>query len=201
MNSHESEWIRWPVAWSAIWVGALTALAVGLIIGLLGFALGANEVARTVDWTKLRLISAIFAVGGAFFAFVAGGWTAARIAGIRRSEPAMLHGAIVWLVTLPLLLGLAALGIAGHWGGWYGGLGSITPLSLGAAPDPDLAEATRNNALATAVALLLGLVGSVVGGWMGSGEPMTFTHYRRRDRLVDVPGTTPSARELREGRP
>jgi len=201
MNRHDSEWIRWPVAWSAIWVGALTALAVGLIIGLLGFAFGANEVANTVDWEKLRLISAIFAVGGAFFAFVAGGWTAGRIAGIRRSEPAMLHGAIVWLVTLPLLLALAAVGIAGHWGGWYGGLGSMVPLTPGAAPDPDLAEATRNNALATAVALLLGLIGSVIGGWMASGEPMTFTHYRRRDRVVDFPETTPSAREVRGGRP
>jgi hypothetical protein len=201
MNRHDSEWIRWPVAWTAVWVGALTALAVGLIIGLLGFAVGANEVANTVDWKKLRLISAIFAVGGAFFAFVAGGWTAARIAGIRRSEPAMLHGAIVWLVALPLFLALAALGASGHWGGWYGGLGSMTPLAPGAAMDPDLAEATRNNALATAVALLLGLVGSVIGGWMASGEPMTFTHYRRREGLVDVPGTRPSARELREGRP
>jgi hypothetical protein len=201
MNSHESEWIRWPVAWTAVWVGALTALAVGLIIGLLGFALGANEVARTVDWEKLRLISAIFALGGAFFAFVAGGWTAGRIAGIRRSEPAMLHGAIVWLVTLPLLLALAAVGIAGHWGGWYGGLASMSPLTPGAAPDPDLAEATRNNALATAVALLLGLIGSVIGGWMASGEPMTFTHYRRRDRMVDVSTATSSARDLREGRP
>src|SRR2546423_7239639 len=108
MNNHESEWIRWPVAWSAIWVGALTALALGLIIGLLGFALGANEVADYVDWKKLRLIGLVFSIGGAFFAFVAGGWAAARIAGIRRSEPAMLHGAIVWLLAVPLLLALAA---------------------------------------------------------------------------------------------
>jgi hypothetical protein len=201
MATRESEWIRWPVAWTAIWVGALTALAVGLIIGLLGFAVGANEAAGSVDWKKLRLISAIFAVGGAFFAFVAGGWTAARIAGIRRSEPAMLHGAIVWLVTLPLLLALAAIGVGGHWGGWYGGLGSMTPLTPGGAPDPHLAEATRNNALATTVALLLGLVGSAIGGWMASGEPMTFTHYRKRERLGNVARTAPSARDLREGRP
>jgi hypothetical protein len=97
MDTHQTEWTRWPVAWSAIWVGALTALAVGLIIGLLGFALGAHEVSRYVDWKKARLVSAIFSIGGAFFAFVAGGWAAARIAGIRRSEPAILHGAIVWL--------------------------------------------------------------------------------------------------------
>jgi hypothetical protein len=181
-------------------VGALTALAVGLIIGLLGFALGANEAARYVDWKKLRLISAIFSVGGAFFAFVAGGWAAARIAGIRRSEPAILHGAIVWLVTLPLLLALAAVGASGHWGGWYGGLSGMPAWTAAAAADPDFAAATRNNALATAVALLLGLIGSVLGGWMASGEPMTFTHHRKRDRLPQDRVTGASPRDLREGR-
>jgi hypothetical protein len=193
-----SEWTAWPVAWSAVWVGALTALAVGLIIGLLGLALGANEAARYVDWKKLRLISAIFSVGGAFFAFVAGGWAAARIAGIRRSEPAILHGAIVWLVTLPLLLALAAVGASG-WGGWYGGLSGMS-WTAAAATDPEFAAATRNNALATAVALLLGLVGAVLGGWMASGEPMTFTHYRKRDRLPEDRVTTASPRAQREGR-
>jgi uncharacterized membrane protein YeaQ/YmgE (transglycosylase-associated protein family) len=47
--------------------------------------------------------------------------------------------------------------------------------------DPQIAKAIRNTALATVVALLIGLVGSVIGGWLASGEPMTFTHYRRRD--------------------
>jgi hypothetical protein len=200
METHRSEWTAWPVAWSAVWVGALTALALGLIIGLLGFALGANETARYVDWKKLRLISVIFSVGGAFFAYVAGGWTAARIAGIRRSEPAILHGAIVWLVTLPLLLALAAVGVGGHWGGWYGGLSGMPAWTAATPADPDLAVATRNNALATAVALLLGLIGGVLGGWMASGEPMTFTHYRTRDRLSGDRVTTASPRELNEGR-
>jgi hypothetical protein len=201
MATRQSEWTSWPVAWSAILVGALTALAVGLIIGLLGFALGAHEVSRYVDWKKIRLISVLFSVGGAFFAFVAGGWAAARIAGIRRSEPAILHGAIVWLLTLPLLLAIAAIGASAHFGGWYGGLERLPSWAAAAAtPDPGLAPATRNNALTTVVALLLGLVGGVIGGWMASGEPMTFTHYRKRDRLPDARGTSASPRELREGR-
>jgi hypothetical protein len=133
----------------------------------------------------VHLIGLIFSIGGAFFGYVAGGWAAARIAGRVRSEPAILHGGIVWLVTIPMLLLLGALGAAGHIGGWYGGLASIaagsTPLS-----DADMAIAVRNNALATAVALLLGLVGAVLGGWMGSGEPMTFTHHRTRDRVAAV---------------
>jgi hypothetical protein len=180
MATNDSEWIRWPVAWTAVWVGALTALAVGLIIGLVGFALGAHEVSRYVDWKKVHLITLVFDVFGAFLAYVAGGWVAGRIAGILRSEPAMLHGSIVWLLTIPFLLVLASLGGLAHFGGWYAGLAGTPAWSAVASTDPDLAEATRNNALATAVALLLGLVGSVIGGWMASGEPMTFTHYRTR---------------------
>ena len=113
--------MAWPIAWSGIWVGALTALAVGLLIGLIGFALGYNEVSQYVDWKKLHLIGVIFSIGGAFFAYVAGGWVAARIAGRTRSEPAALHGGVVWLLTIPILLVLASIGSLGHLGGWYGG--------------------------------------------------------------------------------
>jgi hypothetical protein len=187
MDNRPTEWTVWPIAWSAICVGALTALAVGLLIGLVGFALGAHEVSRYVDWKKLHFTSMAFSVAGAFFAFVAGGWVAARIGGRRRSEPAILHGAIVWLLTLPLLLALAAVGGLGHFGGWYGGLSVMA--AAGATPDPDVAVATRNDALATAVALLIGLLGAVIGGWMASGEPMTFGHYRTRDRLAATKST------------
>jgi hypothetical protein len=41
-------------------------------------------------------------------------------------------------------------------------------------------KATRNSAIGTVTALLLALMGSVVGGWMACGEPMNFTHYRTR---------------------
>ena len=176
----QTEWTRWPIAWSAVWVGVLTGFAVGLLIGLLGFAFGAHESSRYVDWKEFRLITLIFSVAGAFFAGVAGGWTAARIAGFRRSEPAMLHGGIVWLVTLPLLLVLAALGGSVYLGSWYGGLSGLPAWAAGAVMTPEIAEAMRNNAVATVLALLLGLVGSAIGGWMASGEPMTFTHHRTR---------------------
>ncbi|HXS25545.1 MAG TPA: hypothetical protein VN719_15020, partial [Gemmatimonadales bacterium] len=92
----------------------------------------------------------------------------------------------------------AGLGAAGHLGGWYAGL-SGTPSWVAAAPtpDPDLAVATRNNAVATTIALLLGLIGSVIGGWMASGEPMTFTHHLTRDRLPAVREATDDLLERR----
>ena len=150
-------WRPWPI-WSAVWVGALAAIAVGLVIGLIGFAVGAHELTapRFTTWKNVRFITAIFNICGAFFAFVVGGWIAARIAGLRRAEPAMLHGGVVWLTTVPPV-------------------------------EPEAARAFRNTALVTVAALLLGLVGSVLGSWMASGEPMSVTYYRRRTLDVERP--------------
>jgi hypothetical protein len=178
------EWRAWPVAWSAVWVGALAALAVGLIIGLIGFAVGAHESSRLAKWSNVKMITLVFNVCGAFFAFVVGGWAAVRVAGIRRAEPAILHGGIVFALTVPMLVALSVFGA--HFGGWYGGLAG-TPAWATAIPpvNPELAEAMRNTALAALAALLIGLVGAVVGAWMGSAEPMSFTHYRRRDLALE----------------
>ena len=181
-RAFEPGWRPWPV-WSAVWVGALSALAVGLVIGLIGYAIGAHQLTapRTTTFSNVRLVTTIFSVAGAFFAFVVGGWVAGRILGARRAEPAILHGVIAWLVTVPAMLLLGAVGATAMWGGWYGGL-VASPAWVATPPTtPEIAAAVRNGALASVAALLLGLVGSVIGGWMASGEPMTLGHYRRRD--------------------
>lgn len=185
MLTNDTSSPRWRVDWSAVWVGALAAIAVGLVVGLIGFAIGAHEMSRTLDWGKMRLITVIFSVVGAFFSFVVGAWAAARLAGLRRSEPAMLLGAVVWLLGTGLFLVLAAVGATPHFGGWYGGLAGAPPWAAVPPLDPAAAAIARNTALATTTALLLGLTGGVLGGWMASGEPMTFTYYRRRAASVD----------------
>jgi uncharacterized membrane protein YeaQ/YmgE (transglycosylase-associated protein family) len=217
-------WNHWPVNWTAVWTGALASIAIALIIGLIGLALGAYLLGpehRVVDFHKLSIGALIFSVCGAFFAFVAGGWTAGKIAGILHSEPAMLHGAIVWLVAVPLLVVLIGFGAGSLFGGWYAGLAG-TPAWASAStapferPDPldanateaerakyrtaleeyrqqvkqwreDTPRATRNSALGAVTALLLGLVGSVIGGWMASGEPMSLTYRRKRREAAQMP--------------
>ena len=181
---NREELAAWPIVWSAMWIGALSALAVGLLIGLVGFAVGAHEAAQLADWKKVRLLAVVFNVAGAFFAFVVGGWVAARLAGFRRAEPALLHGAMAWLLTVPFLLILSALGGAARFGSWYGGITVPYGVAAAMAQDPQLALLIRNASLAAVTALLLGLVGAVIGGWMASGEPMTLTHYRSRVRTV-----------------
>jgi hypothetical protein len=192
-------------------VGALASITAVLIIGLIGVAVNAHQVVRHgVDAGKLQFWGLVFSVVGAFISFVIGGWVAGKIAGILRSETAMLHGAIVWLLTVPLMLGLAALGSGTYFGGWHGGLAArnyhytapTTPMAatVGVPPagaeagttrpmtaqeqEDAFARAARNSALGAVTALLLGLVGGVIGGWMASGEPMHPFYYRTRSLNV-----------------
>ena len=107
---------------------------------------------------------------------------AGKIARVPHVESTTLHGVIAWLVAVPLLLGFAALGAGNYFGGWYGGLAGapawVIPPS--GPVDPEAAIAARNGALGAITALLIGLMGSVIGGWMAAGEPMRLKGLRTR---------------------
>jgi hypothetical protein len=182
----------WPLSWSAVWVGTRSAVALALIFGLVGIAVGAQRIGQPFGpWREVSLLALLFSVFGAFLSFVLGGWVAAKVAGLRRSETAMLHGAIAWLVAVPILMMLAAFGASAYFGAWYGGLAGTPTWAVtvaAATQDPAAAAAARNGALAAVTALLLGLMGGVIGGWLGSGEPMTFTHYRTRQARAGTGG-------------
>jgi hypothetical protein len=178
--------LPWYVSWSGVFVGALSALALLLVFGLTALAVGAYQIGQSfANWHEFHLITLVFSVFGSFLSFVLGGWAAARVTGTRRAETAMLHGAIAWLVTIPGLLFFAALGAGGYLGTWYGGLAARPSWAPQATPMIESAAnalAARNAALGALTALLLGLVGSVVGGWMGSGERMSLKYSNRPHR-------------------
>jgi len=218
---HE-RWAHCHVNWTAVWVGALATISMMVLFGLAGTALEAHLLGpehRLVEMKNLGLWPLVFSVCGAFFSAVVGGWVAVKIAGILHSEPAAIHGGIVWLVTVPMLIVAAAIGAASLFGVWYSGLGPNSATSANTPfvrPDPlvpnatadeitsfkvkqaeynrnmkqwheDTPQVTRNSALTAILALLVGLLGSVIGGWMASGEPMNFTHYRTRKPLYHTP--------------
>jgi hypothetical protein len=173
------EILPWYVSWSGVWVGALSAFALLLVFGLTAIAVGAHQAGeRIADWREFSLIALGFSVFGAFLSFVLGGWVATRIAGVRQAETAMLYGAIVWLLAVPGVLLFAALGAGGFFGTWYGGL-AVAPPQPATLESQVAAIAARNGALGALTALLLGLVGGVIGGWMGSGERMTLNYWNR----------------------
>ncbi len=219
---HE-RWAHVHVNWTAVWVGALSALTCAVLFGLIGIAIEAHRFGpeyRVVDLKTLGMGALIFSVCAAFFSFAIGGWIAGKVAGILHSEPGMVHGAIAWLVAVPLLLAATSVGAGSLLGGWNAGLDGhaygagpnsapfVRP-ELGANPTPaeittyrthldeynqnvtkwhtDTPRATRNSALGALTALLLGLMGGVIGGWMASGEPMNLSHFRTRKPIYHQP--------------
>jgi hypothetical protein len=176
-------WQAWPVYWTAVWVGALTSIAVALIFGLIGVAIGAHKLGtagQILKWSRVGLGTVAWSILGSFLSFAIGGWVAASIAGIRRAEPAMLHGALSWLVALPLMILLLGIGAGNGFGGWYTGLvGAPAWVGQAMTSDPNAAIIARNAALAGVTAILLGLMGGVIGGWIGSGEPMSLAASAR----------------------
>ena len=68
-------WTHWPVNWTSIWVGTLTAFALVVVFGLIGIAIGAHVLGaetRVVDLKKWGLSAAAFSIAAAFFAFSTG---------------------------------------------------------------------------------------------------------------------------------
>src|ERR1700722_8651966 len=184
LYSRPETWVAWGVNWSAVWVGALASITFALIFGLIGTAVGATSVQKFSSFTTVSRIEVAMVICSAFFAFVIGGWYAGKITGAKHSERTILHGAITWVVATPLLVGLLAAGAGNAFGGWYGGL-VVSPFGAAVAGQPKATpDAVRATALSALTALLVGLVGSVIGGWMASGEPMTFTYYRKRNAYL-----------------
>lgn len=164
-------------------IGGIAALVAVVLFGLIGTAIGANAAGnegRITQWSGVGFGALVYAVVSSFFAFVIGGWVAAKLAGIPSAEEAALHGALAWLVGAFLVIALASFSGA-IFSGWYSGVApAAAPATPGTPVDPNAANAIRNGALAAAASLLIGLMGSVVGGWIASGEEMTFGGYRVR---------------------
>ena len=72
---HESGFVPWPISWSGIWVGALAAVAVALVVGLVGVAIGAHQMIPRgrPGWREAGFWTFVFNVTGSFLAFAGGG--------------------------------------------------------------------------------------------------------------------------------
>jgi hypothetical protein len=184
--SGDDVWSPWPISWSAVWVGALAAVVAAMIFGLVTIAIGANVMGpggHTVRWHDITVGTLVASVFASFLAFVIGGWCASKVSGLRYAEPAVLHGVIAFLVATPLLVVLVALTGGAGLGGWYGGLAGppAWQAAVANAPvNPNAARIAQNGALTGLTAVLLGLIGAVVGAWLATGEPMVFAIERHR---------------------
>ncbi|HEY6099694.1 MAG TPA: hypothetical protein VIW03_09705 [Anaeromyxobacter sp.] len=88
----------WRPSWTAVIAGALLAIALHVMMGLVGAAIGLA--AAPADSKALGAGAAVWALLTPFVASLLGAWLACRIAGASDPAGASLHGVLVWCIGL-----------------------------------------------------------------------------------------------------
>ncbi|MFS0738108.1 hypothetical protein ABC347_13750 [Sphingomonas sp. 1P06PA] len=116
-------------SWGAIFAGVVIAIAVQLVLGILGAGIGLTMIDPVEGSTPG---AAGFGIGAGLFwllttiiALGAGGFAAARVARLADRFDALVHGLVVWGVTLILTLYLITSAVGGIIGGAFRTVGVV----------------------------------------------------------------------------
>lgn len=109
------------VVWGALFAGVVMAFTVQLLMGILGVSIGAKTVDAIGEAEGLGLGALLWLGVTMLVSFFAGGWTAARLAGIPRRTESVLHGVLSW--GLSTIMIVAFVGTAA--GGLFKGVSSL----------------------------------------------------------------------------
>lgn len=142
------------LSWGAIVAGVVLAIALQLMLGLLGLGIGLGGVPgsdRAV--TALASTAGIWSIAVALIGLFVGAFAASRLSGVSETIDAVLHGAITWAVATLLVVVLLAGTASAVLGGAFGAIGSsIEGLSRAAiamtashGPDGALPDAIRSD--------------------------------------------------------
>ena len=117
------------ISWGAIFAGVVIAVAIQLVLGILGTGIGLTMVDPVEGTTPC---AAGFGIGAGIYwlittivALGAGGYAAARVAGVTERFDALIHGLVVWGVTLILTLYLLTSAVGGIIGGAFRTVGTV----------------------------------------------------------------------------
>jgi hypothetical protein len=167
--------------WGAMFAGVLLAIAVHVVMGLVGVALG--FAARPSDSRAIGAAAAIWALVTPFVATGVGAWLACRMARAEDARAGALHGVLVWCVGLIAgALFLAGTMATGAMTAGTAASGNIAAAQRaagetirGRAPQAragadEAAKAAATGAGAGALAAIAGLLGGIVGAALASGR-------------------------------
>ena len=159
--------------WGPIFAGLLSALTTLFLLSLLGGALGltqfnaATAAAQGSIPADAARNSGIWAGIAGILSFLLGGYVASRLAHMLDRNWGAWHGALVFMLALPIALWLAGQGL----GAVLGTVGNVASgLAVG-----ESAAALRNTLWGALVGSLLGLGASALGGWLGAHHLLSMT--------------------------
>ncbi len=117
------------LSWGAILAGVVIAVAVQLLLGILGAGIGLTMVdpveGTTPGASGFGIGAGIYWLITTILALGAGGYAAARVAGVHERFDALVHGLVVWGVTLILTLYLLTSAVGGIIGGAFRTVGAV----------------------------------------------------------------------------
>lgn len=180
------------VQWGPIIAGVLSAIAVLLILTILGLAVGSSALKPRNVGQAVGTGAAIWGIISALIAFFVGGWVAAKTAAVGGVGSGLINGLMVGCTILAIILYLTGTGIGSAIGLLGTNLGDLTNVAQNAGinvssdnaqqqaqqVDPQQAfNAVKNGAWGTLAGIVIPLAAAALGGLLG--------HNTRRD-IVDA---------------
>ena len=176
VNVADTGWLgngrRDRVRWGPIWAGLITAIATFLLLTTAAVAIGA-QVLDAGDADQAGMAGGIVSAIIALLAFLAGGFVAARTAGVIGRGYGAFNGFLVWALGVVIILALAAFGLGSLFGAsgdlfaQYRQMGQPQPEGV----DPNqVIEGIRNSSIGAFVGMLLPALAAAGGGLLGSRE-------------------------------
>lgn len=134
------------ISWGAIFGGVVIAIAVQLLLSLLGVGFGLSMVDTAQNATpgasSFGIGAGVWWTVSYILSLVAGGYVAARLSGVFHPQDGTLHGLLTWAVALLISLLLLGSVVSGVVGGAFRTLSSATS-SVGSSVSgvvPDIAQ-------------------------------------------------------------
>ena len=169
------------VRWGPIWGGLLTTLTVFLLLSLLGLAIGLTSVptgtaaAGAISGDTGRH-SALWLAASGIISFLIGGYLAGKTAAVFDRTWGALNGAMIFFLAVPLIVWMASVGAGAN----LGGLGNSIRHNLGLVQSATTTSDARNAAWGTLIALVVALLASAIGGYLGTRRPEVNRPNRHR---------------------
>lgn len=165
------------ISWGAIIAGALLALAIQFMLGLLGLGIGLATLdptgAESFDPNTFASVSGLWTVAVVLIGLFVGAYAAGRLAGSSSKTDAILHGVVTWATSTLLVVFLLTSGASAVLGTAFGAIGgSIQGLAqASSAMSPDtMSDRSLNRAVEEALRPRAGAVSPATIEPAGEGE-------------------------------
>lgn len=123
-------------SWGAIFAGTAIALAVTILLDLLGLGIGLATIdpasGDTPSGTAFGAWTGVWWLVSMVVALFAGGWVAGRLSGFDRRTNTALHGLVVWGLSSVVMAYFAMSALGSVVGGAFGAVGSALQATTGA---------------------------------------------------------------------